>query len=203
MKIIGLVGSPNKNGNTSFLVSEVLKSAKSQGADTELLFLADYNIQDCKGCNNCVKHKKCPQWETDDFHKVIAKLLDANAVVFGAPSYGGSVPGLMKRFLDRCRLMRMQDFKLKNKIATFVTTAGLRSGGQELVAIALANFALMEGMLVVGDCSDPVGVAPFAHGALQTDTGWRFVKNDSVAIKGAQALGKRVVDVMELLKTEK
>jgi|GEM_PF-3357918 len=47
------------------------------------------------------------------------------------------------------------------------------------------------------------GVVPFTYGALQTDTGWRAVKNDSVATRAAQALGKRVVEVMELLRIEK
>lgn len=199
IKVTGILGSPNRKGNTFQLLSELLSSAEQADAQTELIVLADYNIRDCKGCNTCVRTKTCPQWDTDEFKKVIEKVLDSDVVVFSSPSYGGGVPSLMKRFLDRCRLMRMQDFKLKNKIAAFVTTAGLRSGGQELVAVSLINFALMEGMIVVGECSQPIKIAPCAHGAMQTDTGWRNVKNDPVAVEASIALGKRVVEISALL----
>jgi multimeric flavodoxin WrbA len=50
MKILGIAGSKRKKGNTSILVQEALKAAQKEGAKTELIFLGDYSIMDCLGC---------------------------------------------------------------------------------------------------------------------------------------------------------
>lgn len=50
MKICGIVGSPNKNGNVDLLVSQVLKGASSQGAETHKIYLNDLNIKSCQSC---------------------------------------------------------------------------------------------------------------------------------------------------------
>ena len=47
VEICGLVGSPNKNGNVDLLVSRVLQGARSQGAETQKLYLNDLDIQAC------------------------------------------------------------------------------------------------------------------------------------------------------------
>jgi hypothetical protein len=45
MKVCGIVGSPNKNGNVDLLVSQVVKGARSQGAEIRKLYLNDMTIQ--------------------------------------------------------------------------------------------------------------------------------------------------------------
>jgi len=45
MKVIGVVCSPRKGGNTEILISEALKGAESEGADTELITLAGKKIE--------------------------------------------------------------------------------------------------------------------------------------------------------------
>ncbi len=47
MKVLGLVGSPRKNGNTVRIVHEVLKGAATKGAETPQLFINDYKINPC------------------------------------------------------------------------------------------------------------------------------------------------------------
>ena len=53
MKVLGLVCSPRKEGNTEILVSQALASAKESGAETELLHVADMNIAPCDACGAC------------------------------------------------------------------------------------------------------------------------------------------------------
>lgn len=48
MKVCGIIGSPKKNGNVDLLVSQVLKGAASQGAQTSKIYLNDLNIKPCK-----------------------------------------------------------------------------------------------------------------------------------------------------------
>ena len=40
MKVIGIVGSPRKNGNTAFLVNEALEIIASEGIETGIIHLS-------------------------------------------------------------------------------------------------------------------------------------------------------------------
>jgi len=48
-KILGVVGSPRKNGNTHILVPRIIEGSKERGAETEIIFLNDLNIRECDG----------------------------------------------------------------------------------------------------------------------------------------------------------
>ncbi len=53
MKILALIGSPRKHGNTEILVDEILRGAETKGHTTELLRLYDYEILPCLDCRRC------------------------------------------------------------------------------------------------------------------------------------------------------
>lgn len=195
MKVVGIVGSPRKSGNTGFLVGEVLSAIKDPDIESEILYLSDYRIDECDGCDLCVRERRCPK--EDDMPSIERTLLEADLIILGAPSYFGQVPSVMKTFIDRSRLMKMQNNKLKNKLCTVITHAGLRNGGQELVGLALVNFALSHGMLVFGGCEDPVSEGFFVTGSLQKDDGWRFVKKDPLAVKACQSMGERIKELLK------
>lgn len=98
-KILGVVGSPRKKGNTHILVSTILEGAKGEGADTELLFLNDLNIRECDGCHVCWKGKHCAK--KDDMNPVYPKITQSDTIVFGTPVYWYGPTALMKCFIDR------------------------------------------------------------------------------------------------------
>lgn len=52
IKVLGVVGSRRKNGNTAYLVKQALHSIESEQIETELILLGDYNIRGCIGCEN-------------------------------------------------------------------------------------------------------------------------------------------------------
>jgi len=97
--ILGVAGSPRKNGNTHVLVSRILEGAKEAGAEVELLLLADLNIRECDGCLLCWQGKPCPK--NDDMNDLYPKIAEAGAIVFGTPVYWFGPTALMKAFLDR------------------------------------------------------------------------------------------------------
>jgi multimeric flavodoxin WrbA len=195
MKVVGVVGSPKKKGNTAFLMEEVLSHIEDPDIESEILYLSDYRIEECDGCDLCIRERKCPK--EDGMSAVEARLLEADCIILGAPSYFGQVPSGMKTFMDRSRLMKMQNCRLKNTWCAVITHAGLRNGGQETVAVSLMNFALGHGMFVFGPCEDPVGEGFFVSGSLQKDDGWRFVKKDPVAMKICESMGKRIREVLK------
>ncbi|MEM0302441.1 MAG: flavodoxin family protein [Archaeoglobaceae archaeon] len=191
MKLLAINGSPNKR-NTYALLEALVEEAKKLGAEAEILNLADYNINPCKGCDACLKGD-CVQ--KDDIFKVLEAMRKADAIVIGAPTYFGSVPGIVKNLIDRSRMDRMGGFRLRNKVFAPVVTSGLRHGGAEFVAMSLIVYALGQAMIVVSTAENPITTGSFPVGVIQGDAGWRGVKKDEIALNTARALARRIVEV--------
>jgi multimeric flavodoxin WrbA len=193
MKILGINGSPNKR-NTYALLNIVLEEAEKDGAQIELINLVDYEINSCKGCDACLKGD-CVQ--KDDIFTVLEKMESADAIVIGVPTYFGNVPGIVKNLIDRSRMARMQGFRLKNRVFAPVITSGLKHGGGEFAAMSLIVYALGQGMIPVSIPENPITTGAFVIGTIQSDTGWRSVKKDEIAINAAKALARRITEVTE------
>ncbi|MCS7129854.1 MAG: flavodoxin family protein [Archaeoglobaceae archaeon] len=191
MKLLAINGSPNKR-NTYALLEALVEEAKKLGADAEILNLADFTINPCKGCDRCIR-EDCVQ--KDDIFKVLEAMRKADAIVIGAPSYFGSVPGIVKNLIDRSRMDRMGGFRLRNKVFAPVVTSGLRHGGAEFVAMSLIVYALGQAMIVVSTAENPVTTGSFPVGVIQGDAGWRGVKKDEIALNTARAIARRIVEV--------
>ena len=98
-KILGVIGSPRKKGNTHILVSRILDGAKAEGADTEILFLNDLDIRECDGCHSCWKGRQCSK--KDDMNVIYPKIIESDIIIFGTPVYWYGPTALMKCFIDR------------------------------------------------------------------------------------------------------
>lgn len=97
--VLGVVGSPRRNGNTHILVSRVLDGAGEAGARTDLVFLGDLTIGECDGCHACWRGKSCSK--RDDMNDLYTRIGKSDAIVFGTPVYWYGPTALMKAFLDR------------------------------------------------------------------------------------------------------
>ena len=125
MKVIGIVGSPRKNGNTNILVQQVLEGAEEAGAETRNFFLNEMNYKGCQGCGYCKSHDKCKL--EDDLTELFDELASADGVVFGSPIYFGQFTGQMRLFLDRCYSLIGADFSPRlpaGKKAEIIGTQG-------------------------------------------------------------------------------
>jgi multimeric flavodoxin WrbA len=201
VKVLGVSGSPRKGRNTEKLLSLALEAAEAAGAEVGLLSLAEMNIKSCKGCNTCVREKRCPLDDEDDMGLVKGRLQEADAVVFAAPSYFGGVPGIMKSMMDRSRSLKMDEHKLQGKVVSALSLAGLRYGGAEQVTEAIARFGLTHGMIVVGGVGDPLSSSHFGIASLQADEGWRRAEGDAIAVANVKDVGRRVAEVAQALKS--
>ncbi|MCW4005100.1 MAG: flavodoxin family protein [Candidatus Bathyarchaeota archaeon] len=102
MKVLGLVGSPRKGGNTDLLVDAVLFGAGAAGGVVEKLYLYDAKIMPCVDCRACKTGGfKCVLG--DSMQQLYGKLEDADVLVFGTPLYWYGPTAQMKLFLDRLR----------------------------------------------------------------------------------------------------
>jgi multimeric flavodoxin WrbA len=98
-KVLGIVGSPRKRGNTHLLVESILDGARDGGAETRLLFLDDQEILECVGCHACWKGKPCSR--NDDMNDLYEMIAESDVLVFGTPVYWYGPTALMKGFIDR------------------------------------------------------------------------------------------------------
>ena len=190
--ILGIVGSPRTDGNTSYLVETALKSAEDAGADTEIINLGSVSIEPCVACDICKATGECAIY--DDMREITEKLMESDGIIIGSPVYFGSVTSQLKMLIDRSRPLR-GDFKLKNKVCGAIAVGGSRNGGQETTISAIHDFLLIHDAVVVGDGS------PFAHyggtgvGGPKGDT-----KSDEMGIETSKNLGKRVAELALRLK---
>ncbi len=102
MRIISLIGLPKKSGETIEQL-HYFEEAISVHPDVEYsrLFLKDYDIRSCKGCNTCF-HKGeelCPL--KDNVQKIVSEIDRADGVIFVSTIYSESITGVLKLLLDR------------------------------------------------------------------------------------------------------
>lgn len=103
MKVLGIVGSPRKNGLTSKLVIKALKGAESAGAETDLIYLSDYPMIHCTECTDtCWTTFQCLLDDTPTMMNT--KLQDVDSLILGAPVYYLDINGLTKNFIDTTRV---------------------------------------------------------------------------------------------------
>lgn len=99
MKILAVVGSPRKGGNTEILVSRIAEGARAGGAQVEIIHLGDLHIHECDGCHACWRGRPCSK--EDDMRGLYPKIAAGDAIVFGTPVYWYGPTALMKAFIDR------------------------------------------------------------------------------------------------------
>lgn len=189
--IIGINGSPNIKGNTTFLLEKTLEQVSSLGADTQLLhtsaLLKSVKQPFCVVCSNpclgaCYKGTKL-----EEAYELLRK---ADGVLLGSPTYFGTVTAQLKAFFDKTRGLR-REFWLYNKVGAGVTVGGSKYGGQEVTIKALHDIMLVQGMIIVGD---GFGEKDAGHHGVVAH---RPAEQDDFAQERLQLLGKRMVEVCE------
>ena len=173
MKVIGIAGSPNKNGNSVFLLKEVLKILEP-ALDTELIFLKEYDIKPCNGCQSCDKNGKCVI--EDDMQKLYPKIKDSQVIILASPSYMGGVTSRLRIFMERTWYLRKG--QLDGKIGSFIVI-----GRRKLGAV----------MYEIEEYLSRLGLTK-----LPGVTGFAFKKDgilkDKEAIRDAERLGKQILE---------
>lgn len=201
-KITLIVGSPRKNRSCNFLIDQAIEGIKLISEDFKInkIQIADFKISPCTGCDQCLRNpNECPLAENDDIKKIEASLLDSDAILIAAPSYFGSVSSHIKVLIDRSRPWKMAGYKLKDIFFSPLASQGLRNGGAGGVISDLINFALTQGMIVVGGVGNPVLEENIAITSLQKFDLKDFLnkgENDNLGGKIANNQGKRIAKLL-------
>jgi multimeric flavodoxin WrbA len=98
-RVLGIVGSPRRGGNTDVLVYEVLAGAAEAGALTEKVILSELDIGPCRACDACGKTGNCVQ--QDDMPALLEQMERSQVWVLGTPIYYWGPTAQFKSFIDR------------------------------------------------------------------------------------------------------
>lgn len=100
MKVLGLLASYRRQGNSEVFLKEALMGAEEEGAEVEILRLTNYNIRPCTACGRCATGLK-PCHLSDQFMWLLEKVYTYDAIILGSPVYYLTTPAILKLFSDR------------------------------------------------------------------------------------------------------
>ncbi|MCC5468432.1 flavodoxin family protein [Pelosinus baikalensis] len=150
MKVIGINGSPRKDGNTDILIQTVFSELNRQGIDTEMISLSGKNIRGCTACRACMKLKNKQCIMTDDFFNVcLEKMIAADGIILGSPVYSAGITSQIKALIDRASIVLAANRGLlKYKVGASVIA--VRRGGATSAFDTLNHFLHSKEMFLVG-----------------------------------------------------
>ncbi len=123
-KIVVLVGSMRKGGNTDLLAQAFAEGAK-QKHTVDILSVADYQVNPCIGCNTCFTREGNKCFQSDDMVEIYEKLKNADVVAVASPVYFYGVSAQLKAIIDRLHTPMRNEFKIKKLVLLLVGAATL------------------------------------------------------------------------------
>ncbi|CAI83259.1 flavodoxin family protein [Dehalococcoides mccartyi] len=150
MKVLVIMGSPRSQGNTAFLLDEILSELEKEGIETRKIDIAQASIKPCLGHDNCAQYKKCPQ--NDDMDAIFKEMSEADGFIVATPVYYYNVTAQLKAFIDRHYFLYKHDVSLEFKAVGVVILAeeqGLDDTLNTLVQYLDSSFKVKADELVV------------------------------------------------------
>ena len=172
--VLGIVGSPNRDGRTNRIVSAVLEGASRKGAPTELVHIADHVVAACKDCLPwvCKENGKCT-YDDEAFEFLSRKILECGALVLGTPVYWWDASGMVKYLILKMFRVFAPSAPLQGLSALGVAVAGGTGNGLVSGLRPVYHFFQVMQMRAI----EPLPVTRF---------------NFDAAIERAQALGEEI-----------
>jgi multimeric flavodoxin WrbA len=192
MKAVAFNGSPRKGGNTEILLNEVLKVLEAKGIKTELIQVGGKDVKGCVACMKCRKEKdgKCHK-DNDLINKCIKKMLEADAIIIGSPTYFADLTSETKALIDVAGYaIRGAGNPLKRKVGAAVVA--VRRAGAIHTFDSINHFFLINEMIVPGSSYWNIGV-----GRNKGE-----VNEDEEGIKTMKTLGENIAWLLGKTKGE-
>ncbi len=124
-KILALIASPRKNGNSEILLKEAVKKFKK--SSIKIVRTSSLNISHCQSCGFCEKKGFCKI--NDDFQKISLLLAKSDIVVVASPVYFYGLPSHFKSLIDRAQSFWAKKYILKKTDSTIRPVYTILVGG--------------------------------------------------------------------------
>jgi multimeric flavodoxin WrbA len=190
MKVIAFNGSARKDGNTAILVRHVFRELETAGIETELIQLAGSRIHGCIACMKCFENKdqRCSV-KDDNVNDCIEKMLEADGIILGSPTYFANVSTEMKALIDRAGMVsRANNDMLSRKVGAAVVAA--RRAGAIHVFNSINHFFFIGQMIVPGSSYWNIGMG--------REKG--EVEKDEEGVQTMENLGRNMAWLLKKLK---
>jgi multimeric flavodoxin WrbA len=176
MKVVAFNGSPRKGGNTEILIKEVFKVLEENGIKTELIQVGGKKVNGCIACMKCRKKadRRCHQ-DNDFINKCIKKMLKADGIIIGSPTYFTDVTSETKALIDVAGYaIRGAGNPLKRKIGAAVVS--VRRAGAIHTFDTINHFFLINEMIVPGSIYWNLAIGRNKGEVLHDEEGLRTMK---------------------------
>ncbi|MBI9102882.1 MAG: flavodoxin family protein [Spirochaetales bacterium] len=193
MYALAINGSPRAGGNTEYLLKEVLAPLEKEGWNTEIIKIGGTPLRGCLACRKCFEKKdnQCIM-KNDDFNKIFEKVLRADAIILGSPTFYTDVTAEMKAFIDRTGYVAAANGKaLSGKIGTAVMA--VRRGGSIHAFDTMNHLFQISRMIIQGST-----YWNMAYGMEKGD-----VAEDSEGISNMKDLGRSIAWLGKTLEPHK
>jgi multimeric flavodoxin WrbA len=189
MKVIGINGSARKDGNTAIMIQTVFKELEKEGIKTELIQLSGKKFNGCLACMKCKENKDMHcSVKTDFVNECIDKMLEADGIILGSPTYFADISPQMKALIDRSGYVAKGNGDMfKRKIGAAVVAA--RRGGCVHAFDSINHFFFISQMIVPGSNYWNMGIG--------LDKG--DVNNDAEGILTMKVLGENMAWLLKKL----
>jgi len=190
MYAVAINGSPRKSGNTEQLLNEVLNQLKDGGWETEIVKVGGTDIRGCIACNQCFENQdnECTL-KNDNFNEVYAKMLKADAMILGSPTYFAAVSADLKALIERAGFVAFaNNHAFAGKIGAAVVA--VRRGGATHVYDTINHMFQMSRMII--PCSTYWNMG---YGFNEGD-----VRDDGEGLANMRHLGKSIDWLGKLIK---
>lgn len=187
MNVVAFNGSPRKDGNTAAMLRHVLQELEHEGIQTELVQLADLKLRGCRACRQCatVKNRHCALAD-DGLNACIDKMLAADGILLGSPTYFADLTADLKALIDRAGMTALRnDYMFRRKVGAAVVA--VRRAGAIHVFDSINHFFLINQMIVPGSC--------YWNIALGREKG--EAENDKEGVQTMQVLGQNMAWLMK------
>lgn len=150
MKVVAFNGSARKKGNTEAMIRRVFEELEKEDIQTELVQLSGKKIKGCIACMKCFENKneRCAV-KKDDMNFCIEKMLEADGVILGSPTYFADVSTEMKALIDRAGMVAIaNDYMLRRKAGAAVVA--VRRAGSIHAFDTMNHFFTINQMIIPG-----------------------------------------------------
>ena len=194
MKVVLFNGSSRRKGVTDAALNIVMKELESEGIDVELIWLGLDKLSGCNACYECSRtnDKKCVI-QTDKMNEYIEKIIEADGVIIGSPTFFANVSSRTKALIDRAGLVGLANgYMYKHKVGAAVIAE--RRAGAVHAFSSINYFFLINQMHVIGSNYWNLGINPNIGDP-------NDFENDSEGIETFKVLGKNMAYVLKKLKS--
>lgn len=122
MKVLSILGSPRRGGNTEIVLDEALRGARDSGAECEKVVLRDLNIKPCMEIYKCTEAGVCAI--KDDMQALFPKIVQSERLIIASPIFFYSVSALAKAMIDRCQSLWVKKYILELPVSPIADRRG-------------------------------------------------------------------------------